>query len=84
MMRGGFVEVEEGVDFVEVEGVDFVEVEGVDFVEVEGVDFVEVEEGVDCVEEGLTEPCFTETSSLTGDTGDTGDTSEETTAFFPL
>ena len=77
MMRGGFVEVEEGVDFVEVEEVGFVEVE-------EGVDFEEVAEGIDCVEEGLTEPCFTETSSLTGDTGDTGDTSEETTAFFPL
>lgn len=76
MMRGGFVDVEEGVDFVEevAEGVGFVEVE-------EGVDFEEVEEEVDCVEEGLTEPCFTETSSLTGDTGDT---SEETTAFFPL
>ena len=76
MMRGGFVEVEEGVDFVEVEEVGFVEEEE--------VGFVEVAEGIDCVEEGLTEPCFTETSSLTGDTGDTGDTSEETTAFFPL
>lgn len=76
MMRGGFVEVEEGVDFVNVEEIGFVEVEE--------VGFVEVEEEVDCVEEGLTEPCFTETSSLTGDTGDTGDTSEETTAFFPL
>ena len=31
MMRGGFVEVEEGVDFVEVDGVGFVDVEEVGF-----------------------------------------------------